>query len=71
MITVDTKVVFDPFEKMTGFSSDMNRGNYVTGTVVYVNYPHNWFSVEYGCPALRSSFKFTDIGKEVSIVGGI
>lgn len=67
MITVDTKVRFDPFEKITGFSSDLNRGNYVTGSVVYVNYPHRWFSVEYG-DKQRTSFGFSEIGKEVKVV---
>lgn len=70
MITVDTKVRFDPFEKMTGFSSELNRGQMVTGKVVYVNYPHRWFSVEYGNKQ-RTSFQFSAIGKEVKVVGGI
>lgn len=71
MITVDTKVWFDPFEEMTGFASELNRGQIVTGKVVYVNYPHRWFSVEYGEPKQRTSFKFSSIGKEVKVVGGI
>lgn len=70
MITVDTKVRFDPFEEMTGFASELNRGQMVTGRVVYVNYPHHWFSVEYG-DKQRTSFHFSDIGKEVKVVGGI
>ena len=71
MIAVDDKVHFDPFKAITGFASDDCRGNIVTGTVVAVNYGNKWFSVEYGCPAMRTSFKFADIGKDVKVVGSI
>lgn len=69
MITVDEKVKFDPFEVITGFASDLNRGKAVTGTVVFVNYEHKWFSVEYDCGGgkQRTSFKFCDIGKVVNV----
>jgi hypothetical protein len=69
MIFVDDKVQFDPFEEITGFGSDANRGNIVTGTVVMVNYEHKWFSVEYGNPKMRTSFKFCDIGEAVKVCG--
>lgn len=69
MITVDEKVKFDPFSTIQGFASEDNRGNLVTGTVVYVNYEHKWFSVEYGEPKMRTSFKFCDIGQAVKICG--
>ena len=69
MIVIDDKVRFDPFREMTGFSSESNRGNFVTGTVVAVHYGHKWFSVEYGCPAMRTSFKFADIGSVVKVCG--
>lgn len=69
MVCVDDKVKFDPFEFITGFGVSDYKGNYVTGTVVSVNYGHKWFSVEYGCPALRTSFNFCDIGKSVKIRG--
>lgn len=71
MVCVDDKVKFDPFEKLTGFGADRGRGNYVTGTVVSVNYGHKWFSVEYGNPTQRTSFNFCDIGNEVKIIGCI
>ena len=71
MICVDDKVRFDPFREITGFASDLNRGNFVTGTVVAVHYGHKWFSVEYGYPAMRTSFKFADIGSVVKVVGSI
>lgn len=69
MITIDDNVVFDPFKEITGFASEDNRGKMVAGKVVSVNYEHKWFSVEYGCPAMRTSFKFSQIGKDVLICG--
>ena len=66
-INVGQKVRFDPFLETTGFSSEDFRGNYVTGVVVYVNELHKVFWVEYGKPKLRTSFKFCDIGKEVTL----
>ncbi len=68
MIAVDDKVRFDPFATVMGFGVEDHRQT-VTGTVVAVNYGHKWFSVEYGCPAMRTSFKFTEIGKDVKVVG--
>ena len=69
MIRVGQKVRFDPFKEIAGFGSNDNRGKPVTGTVVMVNVPHKWFSVEYGNPKARASFKFCDIGKVVNICG--
>ena len=69
MIKVGQKVRFDPFNTYTGYGSDMIRGNRVTGTVVMVNVPHKWFSVEYGDPKSRASFKFCDIGQAVKVIG--
>lgn len=68
MILIDQQVVFDPFKDITGFSSEMNRGKKVFGTVVYVNYHGKWFSVEYGIDKQRISFKFSQLGKDVIIV---
>ena len=71
MITIDEKVQFDPFKECTGFASEDNRGKLVTGTVVFVNYEHQWFSVEYECGGVKqwTSFKFCQIGKDVFICG--
>ena len=69
MIKVGQKVRFDPFEYLTGFGASDNRGNIVTGTIVMVNNPHGWFSVEYGDPKMRASFKFCDIGEAVTVCG--
>lgn len=69
MIEVGQKVRFDPFREIKGFGSEANRGTYVTGTVVMVNVPHRWFSVEYGNSRMRDSFKFSDIGTAVTVCG--
>ena len=69
MIKVGQKVRFDPFKELKGFGAEDNRGNYVTGTVVMVNAPHKWFSVEYGNPNMRTSFNFSDIGSVVKVCG--
>ena len=62
------KVQFDPFETAFGYGIDACRG-IVTGTVVNVYPEHQWFSVVYGEPKQRTSFKFSDIGKSVMFVG--
>ena len=68
MIVVGDKVVFDPFAHDKGSDIGYYRHK-ETGEVVEVNYQNKWFSVEYGCPALRTSFKFCDIGTEVRVYG--
>ena len=68
-VEVGQKVRFDPFKETTGFASEDHRNNPVTGTVVMINEPHQWFSVEYGNPKMRTSFKFCQIGKDVLICG--
>ena len=69
MVEVGQKVRFDPFDAIKGFMAEDNRGTVTTGTVVYVNKQHKWFSVEYGNPKMRTSFKFYEIGKTVKICG--
>ena len=69
MIQVGQKVRFDPFEEVKGFGIEENRGKPVTGTVVFVHAPHRWFSVEYGNPKMRTSFRFDEIGKVVNVCG--
>lgn len=66
MIEVGQKVKFDPFAEIMGFASDLSRGKKATGTVVYVNAPHQWFSVL--CNGQRTSFKFSQIGEDVHLV---
>lgn len=68
MIKVGQRVEFDAFGCMS--NSGITREHlYTKGTVVYVNEEHKWFSVLYGNPAARDSFKFCDIGKEVKVCG--
>ena len=68
MIKVGQRVAFDAFRYMS--NSGITREHfYTTGTVVYVNEEHQWFSVVYGNPAARDSFKFCEIGKEVKVCG--
>lgn len=68
MIIIGDKVRFDPFAHIQSHFDGVYRGS-VIGEVVEVNYAHQWFSVEYGCPAMRTSFKFCDIGTEVKVIG--
>lgn len=67
-VVIGQKVRFDPFRHITGFASDDFRGKKVTGTVVYINEPHKYFTVEYGKPKARTSFKFCDIGHDCRVV---
>lgn len=69
MIFIGEKVRFDPYEYIGGVDIEFLRGHLVVGEVVEVNYAHKWFSVEYGCPAMRTSFKFCDIGSVVKVIG--
>lgn len=69
MVEIGQKVRFDPFMLDMGVGLSDLRGNVVTGTVVYVNEDHKWFSVEFGNPTSRTSFNFADIDKVVEICG--
>ncbi len=69
MITIDQKVRFDAVQD-AGFNHEPLM---VTGTVFAVNYGHKVFHVVYdfGGVQLRTSFKFCEIGSQVTICGGI
>lgn len=71
MVVVGDTVRFDPLEFITGFASEDSKGKLVTGTVVFVNYAHKWFSIEYdsGGVKQRTSFLFCQIGKDVKACG--
>lgn len=69
MVVVGQVVEFDPMAFCIGSGADYYRGDVVLGEVVYVNYKHRWFSVEYGEPKARASFNFVDIGKDVMVLG--
>ena len=67
-IAAGRKVQFDPFETASGYGIDSIR--YVaTGTIVKVYPEHQWFSVAFGNPTQRISFKFCDVGERVKFVG--
>jgi hypothetical protein len=69
MIEVGQKVIFDPFEFISGYGIADLRGQQIKGTVVEVHEDHHWFSVEYGDPVQRTSFNFADIGLVVRLCG--
>lgn len=54
--------IFDPFQDDKG--KELSKKE--RGTIDYVNLKHSWFSVKYG--KLRTSFKFSEIGKKVKIL---
>lgn len=68
IIEVGQKVRFDPFQEITGFGSESNRG-LVTGTVIAVYEDHRWFLCEYGEHKQKIGFKFYQIGEDVTICG--
>jgi hypothetical protein len=68
VINAGQKVQFGPFVDATGYGIEACRG-LVEGTVVKVYPEHKWFSVVWGDPKQRFSFKFCDIGKSVFVIG--
>lgn len=71
MVEMGDKVRFDPFKETTGFASEDHKGKMVTGTVMLLSPENGWFAVEYksGGYKLWTSFKFSQIGKDVFICG--
>lgn len=67
-VSIGQKVRFDPFETGLGFGIDACRVE-VEGTVVEIYPEHKWFSVVYGDPKQRISFKFFEIGERVTVIG--
>lgn len=66
MIHVGQRVQFDAFATIKS-GVDKIKVNTI-GTVVYINAPHDWFSVQYG-DNQRTSFKFSQVGKDVIVIG--
>lgn len=66
-VAIGSRVRFDSMKDLK--QSVEKTKNIVTGTVVYINRKHRWFSVEYGEPKLRGSFLLSDIGEKVHILG--
>lgn len=67
MVKVGQEVKFDPFLHLHFYGAAAYSGSYVSGKVVYVNQDHRWFSVQYGELKMRTSFCFSDIGKDVTV----
>lgn len=65
---IGQKCRFDPFETACCGGAQEVRCK-VTGTVAAIYESHGWFSVEYGDPKQRTSFKFCDVGERVSLIG--
>ncbi len=72
MITVDMKAWFVPacLGSVT-MTPEEKRESTVMGSVVYVNYAHKYFTVEYERKGItfKESFKFVDCGKSVTVRG--
>lgn len=62
MIKIGQKVKFDPFKgiRIGGMTTGTNK---VSGTVVYINTEHRYFTVEYklGDETFKNSFNFNDL----------
>lgn len=67
MIRVGQQVQFDPFEYLTGYGVEIIRRK-VTGTIVFINVKHRWFSVAYDEGRSRISFHFCEIGRKVKLL---
>ena len=65
MIEVGQRVKYDPFQCMSYLGVGEIRQE-VVGVVTYVNHKRGWFTVEKD--GIRTTFRFTDIGKDVRIV---
>lgn len=68
-VAVGQTVRFDKFADANGFGASELRGTLTEGTVVYINEPNGWFSVEYLCGGvrLRDSFWFNQVGTKVKL----
>lgn len=71
---IGAKVIFVPFIEDTRsrtINEIKDARRKASGTVIYINTPHKYFTVEFvWCgQKMRESFKFCDIGEAVEIVG--
>ena len=71
MTLIGKKVAFIPTMVDAGGSTKVDYIRPVKGVVIYVNERHRYFTAEYyvNGVALRESFKFSGIGKEVTFCG--
>lgn len=68
MIKMYQKVSIAPFRHISSGMGLPGTFERYTGIVVYINEKHQWFTVEYGNPKQRISYKFSDIGDTVQII---
>ena len=74
MIDIGQKVRFVPcWDKKMYDSEEEIRLKSITGKVIYVDRAHKLFTVKYSCGGTtqKETFKMTDLGKEVLVVGGV
>lgn len=72
MIGIGMKARFAPaFVPGALWTHSIDPSEYVTGTIVYINQGHTYFTVEFKCgdTMQRESFKFFHIGKSVKVCG--
>lgn len=72
MIGEGMKVRFVPdFTDSSKYTPQERRQHEVTAKIVYINWEHRYFTVEWVSEGrtLRESFKFAYIGKVVSVIG--
>lgn len=72
MIGEGMKVRFCPMIDRGLLDSEAElRAKSITGTIVYINWEHKYFMVEFPCgdSKQRESFKFFEIGERVSVIG--
>ena len=73
MIDIGQKMRFIPHYNINEHDDEeAKRKKTVTGKVIYVNRQHKQFTVKFNCGGTmqKETFKFTDIGEEIFIVGG-
>ena len=72
MIGIDMKAWFVPsFRDSEKFTPAERKAATIMGSIVYVNYAHKVFTVEFedNGVAFRESFNFSDCGKTVRVRG--
>lgn len=74
IVKIGTKVTFVPFIEDTRpktINEIRSARRKASGTVIYINKPHKYFTVEFIWHGMkmRESFKFCDIGEVVVIDG--
>ena len=74
MINIGQKVRFVPcWNKRVYDTKEEIRLKSIIGKVIYVDRAHKTFTVRYSCGGTiqKETFKFSDLDKEVLVVGGV